>query len=178
LTTQQIVIIVGGGLIVLIVVVIALRAIAGKGGQMRYKFTLQEHDGSWVYVLNFGSGTPTSITDVIAHSDNSVSAEDLHGIRHHVYMKNGKIVSIHLHGVPRILPHLNPEHPESVRMPGMQAIMFGDPPVPTLLLLFKEEPPDTQTAYALSPNVFLVFQDGELAQLYVTDAPAMIPGAA
>jgi hypothetical protein len=178
LITQQIVIIVGGVLVVLIVVVIALRAIAGKGGRMRYKFTLQEYDGAWVYVLNFGNGTPTAITDVIAHSDNSASAEDLHGIRHHVYMKDGKIVSIHLHEARRILPHLNPEDPQSVRMPTMQAIMFGDPPTPTLRLQFREDPPDNQTAYALSPNVFLVFQDGELAQLYVTDAPAVIPGVA
>jgi hypothetical protein len=59
-------------------------------------------------------------------------------------------------------------------MPAMDAIMFGNPPVPTLLLRFREEPPDSRTAYALSPNVFLIFQGSELADLYVTDVYAVI----
>lgn len=56
----------------------------------------------------------------------------------------------------------------------MNAIMFGNPPVPTLLLRFREEPPDTRTMWAICPNVFLIFQGGELAQLYVTDVYAVI----
>jgi len=40
--------------------------------------------------------------------------------------------------------------------------MFGNPPVPTLLLQFREEPPDNRTAYALNPNVFLIFQGDAL----------------
>jgi hypothetical protein len=142
---------------------------------MRYKFTLQERNGSWIDVLSFGKGTPTDIEEVARYSDSSVSAEDLHGTRHEVYFKAGKIVSIHLHDALRIHPHLDPERPETIRMPGMHAIMFGDPPVPTLLLLFREEPPDNRTACALSPNVFLVFQGDELAQLYVTDVYKVIP---
>jgi hypothetical protein len=59
-------------------------------------------------------------------------------------------------------------------MPGMQAIMFGNPPVPTLLLQFRNEPPDNSNAYALSPSVFLIFQGSALAQLYVTDVYATI----
>jgi hypothetical protein len=142
---------------------------------MRYKFTLQERDGSWVYVLAFGKDTPTDIGQVAKYSDNRVSAEDPHGIRHYVHLKGGKIVSIHLHDALRLLPHLDPDRPETIRMPGMEAIMFGNPPVPTLLVRFKEEPPDNRTAYALGPNVFLVFQGHELAHLYVTDVYAVIP---
>jgi hypothetical protein len=141
---------------------------------MRYKITLQERRGSWVYVIAFGKDTPTDIDQVAEYSDNCVSAEDPHGVRHYVHFKDGKIVQIQLHDALRLLPHLDPDHPESIRMPGMHAIMFGDPPVPTLLLLFKEEPPDNRTAYALSPNVNLVFQGRELAQLYVIDVYAMI----
>jgi hypothetical protein len=69
------------------------------------------------------------------------------------------------------------ERPE-LSMPGMHAIMFGNPPVPTLLLNFKKEPPDNRVAYALSPNVFLLFQGDELAQLYVTDVYAVIADVA
>ncbi|QDU07330.1 hypothetical protein [Gimesia aquarii] len=54
-------------------------------------------------------------------------------------------------------------------MPPMHAIMHGDPPIPTLLLNFKEGPPDNHTAYVVAPNVFLLFHQGKLAQLYVTD---------
>jgi hypothetical protein len=142
---------------------------------MRYKFTLQKRDGSWVYVLSFGKDTPTEIEQVVQYSDGGASAEDMHGTRHHVYTKGGKIVSIHLHDPLRILPHIDPDRPETIRMPGMQAIMFGNPPSPTLLLRFREEPPDNRTAYALSPHVFLTFQGGELAHLYVTDVYEVIP---
>jgi hypothetical protein len=141
---------------------------------MRYKITLQEHHGSWIYVIAFGKDTPTPIEEAAAYSDNCVSAEDLHGIRHSVYFKDGKIVQIQLHEARRILPQLDPERPESIRMPAMRAILFGQPPVPTLLLSFKEEPPDNRVAYALSPNVFLVFHGDELAHLYVTDVYAVI----
>ena len=141
---------------------------------MRYRFTLQERASSWVYVLCFGKDTPTEIEDVVAYSDNCVSAEDAYGVRHHVYSRGGKLVSIHLHDALRLLPYLNPGRPETLRMPGMRAVMFGDPPVPTLLLQFREEPPDNRTAYALSPNVFLIFQGQELAQLYVFDVYKVI----
>src|SRR5260370_42379463 len=132
---------------------------------MRVKIPLQEHRGSWVYVIAFGKDTPTDIDQVVEYSDNCVSAEDPHGVRHYVHLKDGKVVQIQLHDALRILPHLDPDHPESIRMPGMQAIMFGNPPVPTLLLQFRENPPDNRTAYALSPNVYLVFQGHELALL-------------
>jgi hypothetical protein len=46
---------------------------------MRYKFTLQERNGSWVYVLAFGKDTPSEIEQVTKYSDNSVSAEDVNG---------------------------------------------------------------------------------------------------
>jgi hypothetical protein len=145
---------------------------------MRYKITLQKRDGSWVYVIAFGKDTPTEIEHIAGYSDNCVSAEDGLGIRHHVYSKNGKIVQIQLHEARRILPQLDPERPESIRMPAMRAIMFGQTPVPTLLLSFKETPPDTRVLYALSPNVFLAFQDDELAQLYVTDVYTVIADVA
>jgi hypothetical protein len=141
---------------------------------MRYRFTIQELDGSWVYVLCFGQNTPTEIEDVVAYSDNSVSAEDAQRVRHYVYFKAGKLVSIHLHDALRLLPYLDPDRPETIRMPGMQALMLGNPPVPTLLRQFREEPPDNRNAYALSPNVFLIFQRGALAQLHVTDAYATV----
>ena len=141
---------------------------------MRYKITLQERRGSWVYVIAFGKDTPTDIEQVAAYSDNCVSAEDPHGVRHFVHFKDGKIVQIQLHDALRILPHLDPERPESIRMPGMHATMFGNPPVPTLLLQFTEEPANNRTAHALSPNVYLVFRGQELAQLYVVNVYAMI----
>src|SRR5579859_3782583 len=71
---------------------------------MHYKITLQEHHGSWVYVITFGKDTPTGINEVGAYSDNCVSAEDLHAVRHQVYFKAGKIVQIQLHNALRILP--------------------------------------------------------------------------
>jgi hypothetical protein len=52
--------------------------------------------------------------------------------------------------------------------------LIGDPEVPTLLLQFREQPPDNRTAYALSPNVFLIFQGPELALLYVFDVYKVI----
>jgi hypothetical protein len=141
---------------------------------MRYRFTLQERDCSWVYVLCFGKDTPTEIEDVAAYSDECVSADDAYGVRHFVHFKAGKLVSIHLHDALRLLPYLDPARPETLRMPGMQALMFGNPPVPTLLLQFRPEPPDNRTAFALSPNVFLIFQGRELALLYVLDVYAVI----
>ncbi len=83
-------------------------------------------------------------------------------------------MQIPLHDARRILPHMDPERPETVRMPAMHAIMFGNPPKPTLLMQFREEPPDNRTAYGLCPNVYLIFQGGELAQLHVVDVYAMI----
>lgn len=141
---------------------------------MRYRFTLQQRDGSWVYVLCFGRDTPTEIEDVVAYSDNCVSAMDAKMVRHYVYSKAGKLVSIHLHDALRLVPYMDPNRPETIRMPGMRSVMFGNTPVPTLLLQFREEPPDNRTAYALSPDVFLIFQGDELAQLYVTDVYATI----
>lgn len=141
---------------------------------MRYRFTLQQRGGSWVYVLCFGKDTPTEIEDVEAYSDNCVSAEDAHGVRHFVYSKDGYLVAVALHDALRLLPYLDPERPETLRMPGMHAVMFGDPPVPTLLLQFREQPPDNRTAYGLSPNVFLIFQGPELALLYVFDVYKVI----
>jgi hypothetical protein len=127
-----------------------------------------------VYVITIGKDTPTDMEQAAAYSDTSVSAEDLHGVRHHVYFRAGMIVQIQLHDALRILPHLDPERPESIRMPGMHAIMSGNPPKPTLLFQFREDPPDNRTAYALSPNVYLVFQGDELAQLYIFDVYSMI----
>lgn len=141
---------------------------------MKYRFTLQQRNGSWVYVICLGQDTPTEIEDVVAYSDDCVSAEDAYGVRHYVYSKAGKLVSVHLHDALRLLPDLDPDQPETLRMPGMHAIMFGHPPVPTLLVQFRAEPPDTRTAYALSPNVFLIFQGRELALLYVFDAYKVI----
>jgi hypothetical protein len=141
---------------------------------MRYKITLQESDGSWVYVIAFGKDTPMRMEEAAKYSDNDVSGEDMNGVRHHVLFKDGKIVQIHLHDALRLLPHLDPERTETIRMPSMHAIMFGQQPVPTLLLKFREEPPDTRTLYALSPNVFLAFRGHELAQLYVTDVYSVI----
>jgi|SRR5262245_37126370 len=140
---------------------------------MRYRFTLQQRNNSWMYVLCFGKDTPTELEDVEAYSDSSVSAEDAHGVRHYVYSKGGYLVSVVLHDALRLLPHLDPERPETLRMPRMQAIMFGNPPSPTLLLQFREQPPDNRTAYALSPNVYLIFQGTELGLLYVCNVDKM-----
>lgn len=136
---------------------------------MKYRFTLQQRRGSWVYVLCFGNDTPTEIEDVEAYSDRQVSAEDAFGVRHFVYSKGGYLVAIALHDALRLLPYLDPERPETLRMPRMHAIQFGSPPVPTLLVQFCEEPPDNNTAYALAPAVYLIFQGPELALLYVCD---------
>jgi len=80
---------------------------------------------------------PTEIEDVVAYSDLSVGAEDACGVRHHVYSRAGKLESIHLHDALRLLPHMEPATPETLRMPGMRAAMFGNLPVPTLLLQFR-----------------------------------------
>ena len=141
---------------------------------MKYRFTLQQRHDSWVYVLCFGKDTPTEIEDVEAYCDSSVSAEDAHGVRHFVYSKGGYLVAIALHDALRLLPYLDPDRPETLRMPGMHAITFGNPAVPTLLLQFREQPPDNRTAYALAPNVYLIFQGPELALLYVCDVYKMI----
>jgi hypothetical protein len=136
---------------------------------MKYRFSLQQRHGSWMYVLCFGKDTPTELEDVEAYSDRQVSAEDAHGVRHFVYSKGGYLVAIALHDALRLFPYLDPERPETLRMPGMHAIQFGNPPVPTLLLRFREQPPDNNTAYALAPDVYLIFQGPELALLYVCD---------
>ena len=136
---------------------------------MRYRFTLQQRSGSWVYVLCFGKDTPTEIEDVEAYSDRCVSAEDALGVRHFVYSKGGYLVAIALHDALRLLLYLDPGRPETLRMPGMHAIQFGNPAVPTLLLRFREQPPDNNTAYALAPDVYLIFQGPELALMYVCD---------
>lgn len=136
---------------------------------MKYRFTLQQRRGSWVCVLCFGKDTPNELVDVEAYSDRCVSAEDAHGVRHFVYFKGGYLVAIVLHDAARLFPHLDPERPETLRTPGMHAVMYGNPPVPTLVLQFREEPPDDNTAYALAPDVYLIFQGPELALLYVCD---------
>jgi hypothetical protein len=136
---------------------------------MRYRITLQKHQGFWVHVITFGNDTPTAMEQIEKYSDDCVSAQDLHGVRHFVFFKDRKIVQIQLHDALRILPNLDPEHPETVRMPGMHAIMFGEPPVPTLLISYKQEPLENRTAYGLSPHVFLVFNGPDLASLYVID---------
>lgn len=141
---------------------------------MKYQFTLQQRGGSWVYVLCFGKDTPIEIEDVEAYSDDAVSAEDAHGVRHFVYSKAGYLVAVALHDALRLFPYIEPDCPERLRMPEMHAIMFGNPAVPTLLLQFREQPPDNNTAYALSPNVFLIFQGSELALLYVFDVYKVI----
>ncbi|QDT42751.1 hypothetical protein Pan241w_28400 [Gimesia alba] len=136
---------------------------------MYYKQTLQNNGDCWIYVIAFGENTPRSIKEIEHSSDTHLSAEDMHGIRHYVYFKNEYIVQIQLYDAVEIIADLNPEIPESFKMPSMHAIMHGDPPVPTLLLNFNEGPPDNQIAYVLAPNVFLLFHQGKLAQLYVTD---------
>ena len=142
---------------------------------MRCRMTLQEHHDSWVYVITFGNDTPTAIEQAEKYSDDSHSAEDLHGIRHFVLFKGSKIVQIRLHDALRILPHLDPERPETIRrMPGMHAIMDGKPPVPALLISFKPEPTENRTAYGLSSDVFLVFNGPELASVYISNAKNII----
>lgn len=141
---------------------------------MNYRFTLQQQQGSWVYVLCFGKHTPTRLEAVEAYGDSTASAEDPQGARHAVYFKGGFLVAIALHDALRLLPHLDPQRPETLRMPRMAAIMFGEPAVPTLLLQFSDEPPGSRTAHALAPNVYLVFEGPALAQLYVCDVYEMI----
>lgn len=135
---------------------------------MKYKVGLTQGEGYCVYVIMFGD-TPDQFDDPADYSDDNLSAEGPNGIRHYVVTRNGKIVQIQLHEAPQVIPDLDPERPESIPMPGFHAIMRGNPPVPTLLLTFKDELPENNTAYALSPNVFLAFDDGQLAQLYITD---------
>jgi hypothetical protein len=136
---------------------------------MKYRFTLQKRHGSWVYVLCFGKDTPTEIKDVEVYSDRCVSAADAHGVRHFVYSKGGYLVAIALHDALRLLPSIDHERPETLRMPSIHAIQFGTPAVPTLLLRFREQPPDDNTAYAIAPDVYLIFQGPELALHYVCD---------
>jgi hypothetical protein len=138
---------------------------------MRYRFTLQQRNGSWMYVMCFGKDTPTEIEDVIEYSDDCASAEDAHGVRHCVHCRRGYLVSIVLHDALRLLPYLDTERPA---MPKMHAILFGNPPLPTLMLQFREQPPDNNTAYGLSPNVYLTFHGPELALLYVYDVYKII----
>jgi hypothetical protein len=137
---------------------------------MKYRFTLQQRHGLWIYVMCLGKDTPTEIEDVEAYSDTSVSAEDAYGVRHYVYTKGGYLVAVVLHDALRLLPYLDPDRPETLRMPAMQAIMFGNPPAPALLVQFREQPPDNRTASALAPDVYLIFQGPELALLYVCNA--------
>jgi hypothetical protein len=59
---------------------------------MYYNMTLQEHQDSWVYVITFGKNTPTAIGQAAQYRDRFDSAQDLHGTRHFVLYKNGKIV--------------------------------------------------------------------------------------
>ena len=99
---------------------------------MRYRVTIEKRDDAWVYVIGFGKDTPMSIDEIMAFSDDTFSAEDFRGVRHHVYFKESKIASIHLHDATGILPWLDPDRQETLRMPAMNGIMFGDPPVPTL----------------------------------------------
>jgi hypothetical protein len=136
---------------------------------MKYRFSLQKRRNVWLYVMCFGKDTPTEIADVEAYSDRQVSAKDAYDARHFVYSKGSFLVAIVLYDALRLFPYLNPELPETLRMPGMHAIQFGKPPVPTLLLRFREQLPDNNTAYAIAPDVHLIFQGPELAMLYVCD---------
>lgn len=45
-----------------------------------------------------------------------MSAEDAHRVRHYVYSKGGYLVAIVLHDTLRLLPYLDPERPETLRM--------------------------------------------------------------
>ena len=145
---------------------------------MHYRFTLQERGNSWVYVICFGKDTPWEIKDFATYSDNSFSAEDAQHVRHFVFYKAGKLVSIHLLDALRLLPGLEPDRPETIRAPAMHAVMFGNPPVPSLLLQFTPEPPDNRTAILIGPGVFLVYQGNALSQLYVTNVYNTIPDMA
>ena len=137
---------------------------------MHYKITLEELGDYWTYVLTLDKNTPTTLRGAAEYADEHISAEDKHGIRHYVLLKQKKIVQIQLHHALQIMPHLNPGDPSSLQMPTFHAIMFGRHQVPTLLIVFKEFTPKELAAYALSPNVFLVFDEAEhLARLYVTD---------
>jgi hypothetical protein len=136
---------------------------------MYYKFTLEELDHDWAFVMTFDKNTPTTIKQANEYADEHLNAEDTHGIRHYVLLKGKRIIQIQLHQALKILPHLNPNDPSSIRMPAIQAIKFGNPPVPSLLIVFKEFNPQKLTAYGLSPNVFLVFDEAVLARLYITD---------
>jgi hypothetical protein len=141
---------------------------------MRYRFSLQQRQGAWVYVLNFGKETPTDVGEILAYCDDNVSGEDPCGVRHFVYFKDGKLVSIQLHDALRLVPYVDPARPDTLRMPGLHPLMLGNPQKPSLLIQFRDEPPDNRTAYAISPNVYLVFHGTELAQLYIFDVHAVI----
>ncbi|MBN2390105.1 MAG: hypothetical protein JXR84_05255 [Anaerolineae bacterium] len=132
---------------------------------MYYKFALEKHDDYWVYTLTFEKNIPTTVGQANEYADDCISAEDKHGIRHYVLLKGGKIVQIQLHQALQIMPYLDPDDPASIRMPAMQAIMFGNPLAPSLLLVFKESGLQDATAYGLSPNVYLVFDDSECSFL-------------
>jgi hypothetical protein len=137
--------------------------------------TLEEQPGDWVYAITFGERTPTAVERAKEYSDRCVSAEDLHKIRHFVLFKAGKIVQIQLHDALRILPHFDPERPETIRMPAVHGFMSGEPPEPTMRFSFKAEPEGSRTAYGISPDVYLVFDGPELASLYLHNAVALDP---
>ena len=141
---------------------------------MYYRVTLEEFDGDWVFILALKKGTPETIQQALDYADDSVSAEDKHGIRHYVLYKDGKIVQIHLYRALDIIPHPDPGNPASIPMPRMDAIMFGASPKPTLLITFKEGGKRDKTAYGLSPNVFLTFDGDDLAYLYIIDVYSVL----
>lgn len=141
---------------------------------MYYKFTLEELDDSWAYVLTLNKHAPTTIKEANTYADEHLSAADPYGIRHFVLLRRKKIVQIQRHQVLRLLPQLNPNEPASIQMPTIHAIMFGTPAVSSLLIAFKDSHPQTATAYGISPNVFLVFDNAELAHLYITDVYTVI----
>jgi hypothetical protein len=141
---------------------------------MYYKVTLQEYDSNWVYVLTLKKGTPERAEQALTYADDYVSAADKHGIRHYVLYKDGKIIQIQLFQALDILPHTDPGNPASIGIPGMNAIMFGQPPKPTLLITFKEGGQRDGTAYALSPDVFLTYDGDELAYVYILDVYSVL----
>ncbi|MFX0092539.1 MAG: hypothetical protein ACFFBD_12315 [Candidatus Hodarchaeota archaeon] len=141
---------------------------------MYFKITLEEYNNYWVYVLTLEKHTPTNIKQANQYADEHLSAEDKHGFRHYVLFKDEKIVQIQFHQALSILPYLNPDDPTSLRMPEMKAILFGNNRIPTLKITFKENYVHHGTAYALCPNVFLMFENGELAVLFITDVYSMI----
>ncbi len=140
-----------------------------------YKFTLEELGSDWAFVMTFDPKAPATIEQANEYADQCHSAEDKHGIRHWVLLKEGKIVQIQLHRALQLLPHLNPSNPSSIRMPALYTIKWGNPPLPSLLIVFKEYNPPKLTAYALDPNVFLVFAEDVLARLYIRDIDSVIP---